>query len=227
MNNYKILLVDSNAKKSILLKQNLEKEGFSVDINHSMDEYLCENMFLYDFFLIDFMLKENSGIELAVKIRQQEETKDTPIFFLSSSACESDKIKAFENGADDFIVQPISIKEISAKIKVLAKRSYHKHISHKDFFIYKNLSLNSSSGTVLVKNKDIELTKTEFKIFELLILNPNKVFSRKKIMSYIWKDKTNINERTIDVNVRRIRKKIKLYDKHIKTKSGYGYFFEK
>jgi two-component system phosphate regulon response regulator PhoB len=225
MEEFKILIVDDEVDLCEILQFNLQQEGFSTDYVLSSEQALKLELIQYDFFLLDIMMGEISGLELAKIIRRNPNLKEKPIIFLSAKASEKDILNGFENGADDYITKPFSVKEVVARIRVIQKRLQLKMETQNDF-TYENLALIHRSKKITIDGQDIGLTKTEFEILNLLIRNQGKIFSREEILTQIWENVSEVGDRTVDVNVRRIRKKIGTYQNLIKTKSGYGYYFE-
>jgi len=225
MTDLKILVVDDEEDLCEILQFNLEQEGFKVDTAFSSEQALKLELSQYDFFLLDIMMGEISGLELAKIIRRNPDLADKPILFITAKGSEVDKLKGFNAGADDYVAKPFSVKEVIARIHVICKRVFtttQKEIS----FEYEDMKLIPESKKVTINNIDVGLTKTEFEILQLLLNHKGRIYSRDEIMHKIWEGDTFVGDRTVDVNVRRIRKKIGEYHKLIKTKSGYGYYFE-
>lgn len=225
MKDLKILVVDDEEDLCEILQFNLEQEGFEVDTAHSSEQALKLELNKYDFFLLDIMMGEISGLELAKIIRRNPDLEEKPILFITAKGREIDKLKGFTAGADDYVAKPFSVKELIARIHVICKRVYSKS-KHEVSFEYENLKLIPESKKVSINGIDAGLTKTEFEILQLLLSNKGRIYSRDEIMHKVWAGDTYVGNRTVDVNVRRIRKKIGKYHNLIKTKSGYGYYFE-
>ena len=225
MKDLKILVVDDEEDLCEILQFNLKQEGFDVDVAYSAEQALKLELKTYDFFLLDIMMGEISGLDLAKIIRRNPDLSEKPILFITAKTSEADKLIGFNAGADDYVSKPFSVKEIIARINVICKRVFSD--SKEDaVFEFEDLKMISESKKVCIDGKDIGLTKTEYEILRLLISHTGRIYSRDEIMSIIWADDSSIGDRTVDVNVRRIRKKIGEYHKFIKTKSGYGYYFE-
>lgn len=223
MKDLKILVVDDEEDLCEILQFNLKQEGFDVDVAYSAEQALKLDLHTYDFFLLDIMMGEISGLDLAKTIRRNPDLEAKPILFITAKTSEADKLIGFNSGADDYVSKPFSVKEIIARINVICKRVFSD--SKKDFEFDK-FKMISDSKKVSIDGKDIGLTKTEYEILRLLISHQGRIYSRDEIMSIIWANDSFIGDRTVDVNVRRIRKKIGEYHNLIKTKSGYGYYFE-
>lgn len=228
-NTYHILVVDDEEDLCEILQFNLEKEGYYVDVAYSSEEALKKDFRQYDLFLLDVMMGEISGFKLGSDIKRNEATSHIPIIFLTAKDTETDTLTGFNLGADDYIAKPYSVKEVLARIKAVLKRSSNKRVEgmlpNERFLKHEDLCLNLTSKKVFLGKEEIPLTKKEFEILCLLMDKPNKVFSREIILSNIWNG-TNVTDRTIDVNITRLRKKIEPYGKKIVTRLGYGYCFE-
>lgn len=225
MKNLKILVVDDEEDLCKILQYNLEQEGFEVDTAYSSEQALKLELNKHDFFLLDITMGEISGLELAKIIRRNPVLEEKPILFITAKGSETDKLKGFSAGADDYVSKPFSVKEIIARIHVICKRVYSES-KHETYYEYENLKLIPESKKVSINGIDVGLSKTEFEILQLLLSHEGKIYSRNEIMHKVWESDTYIGDRTVDVNVRRIRKKIGEYHTLIKTKSGYGYYFE-
>ncbi|PXY02666.1 DNA-binding response regulator [Marinifilum breve] len=225
MKDLKILVVDDEEDLCEILQYNLEQEGFQVDTAFSSEQALKLDLSKYDFFLLDIMMGEISGLELAKIIRRNPDLEDKPILFITAKGSETDKLLGFKAGADDYVAKPFSVKEIIARIHVICKRVFSESLNESNFE-YEKLRLIPESKQVTINNIDVGLTKTEFEILHLLLNHAGRIYSRDEIMNKIWEGDTYVGDRTVDVNVRRIRKKIGEYHNLIKTKSGYGYYFD-
>ncbi|MCY1636185.1 response regulator transcription factor [Marinifilum sp. D737] len=225
MNDLKILVVDDEEDLCEILQYNLEQEGFQADTAFSSEQALQLDLSNYDFFLLDIMMGEISGLELAKIIRRNPDLVDKPILFITAKGSETDKLLGFKAGADDYVAKPFSVKEVIARIHVICKRVFSES-KNESAFEYENLRLIPASKQVTINNIDVGLTKTEFEILHLLLNHAGRIYSRDEIMNKIWEDDSSVGDRTVDVNVRRIRKKIAEYHNLIKTKSGYGYYFD-
>jgi two-component system phosphate regulon response regulator PhoB len=223
MENLKILLVDDEKDLCEILQFNLQKEGFQADYCLSSEQALKRDLDLYDFFILDVMMGEISGFELARIIRRNSSLNRKPILFLSAKETEKDRLTGFDAGADDYVAKPFSIKEIIARIKVIQNRTGPERQDYQ-ILQYNELKMIPALKQAILYNKDIHLTKTEYELLRLLLGNQGRIFSREEILNRIWKNDTLVNDRTVDVNIRRIRKKIGEYRSIIKTKSGYGYY---
>ena len=226
MERNKILVVDDEEDLCEILQFNLESEGFAVDIANSAEEALKLLTDEHELILLDVMMEGMSGFRMAEKVRK-EMHMNTPIIFLTAKDTENDMLTGFSIGGDDYIAKPFSIKEVAARVKAVLKRAGNIALPEKKKTIeIGELTLDLNSKTVYLNEQQILLTKKEFEILLLLLQNKGRVFSREDILSRIWSDEVYVLDRTIDVNITRLRKKIGIYGKCIVTRLGYGYCFE-
>ena len=227
MNEYRILVVDDEEDLCEILKFNLEIEGYRVDTVNSAEEALELNLSQYHLILLDIMMGEISGFCMANILKKNKETEHIPIIFVTAKDTENDTITGFNLGADDYISKPFSIREVIVRVKaVLRRTSFTLPNNAVELLKYKELSLNVTQKKICINGSEIALTKKEFEILTLLLQNKGRVFSREDILNKIWHDDVYVLDRTIDVNITRLRKKIGVYGKRIVTRLGYGYCFE-
>ena len=207
-----------------ILKFNLEAEGYEVDTANSAEEALQMNLSDYNLLLLDVMMGEMNGFKMASLLRKNEKLKHIPIIFLTAKDTEDDKLMGFNIGADDYISKPFSIREVIARVKAVLRRSSEKEPP--EILQFENLYIDPTKKRAFIDQNELPLTKKEFEILSLLLSHPGQVFSREEILSKIWTDEVYVLDRTIDVNITRLRKKIGEYGKHIVTRLGYGYCFE-
>ncbi|OUO50521.1 DNA-binding response regulator [Parabacteroides sp. An277] len=223
----RILVVDDEEDLCEILKFNLETEGYEVDTAFSGEEALTRDLTQYDLLLLDVMMGEISGFKLASLLRKEEKTAHLPIIFLTAKDTENDMLTGFNLGADDYISKPFSIRQVQARVKAVLRRSLEqKKGTTGNILQYKTLQLDTERIKAIIDGNEIALTKKEFEILKLLLENINHVFSREEILSRVWKDEVYVLDRTIDVNITRLRKKIGEYGKNIVTRLGFGYCFE-
>lgn len=224
-NGYKILVVDDEEDLCEILKFNLEIEGYEVDTAYSAEDALKMDLKNYHLLMLDVMMGEISGFQMAKKVRENKELDLIPIMFLTAKDTENDMIYGLNIGADDYISKPYSIREVTARIKAILRR---RQISgnQPNIISYQSLKMDLSKKKTFIGEEEISLTKKEFEILKLLLDNQGQVFSRDEILSRIWTDEVYVLDRTIDVNITRLRKKIGDYGKNIITRLGYGYCFE-
>ncbi len=224
----RILVVDDEEDLCEILKFNLEIEGFEVDTANSAEEALTFDLSVYHLLMLDVMMGEISGFKMAYMIRKEENRTKAPIIFLTAKDSENDRLTGFNLGADDYISKPFSIREVIARVKVVLRRSVQQQNdgSADVVFEYETLRINIPKKKVTIDDEEITLTKKEFEILRLLLEHKGMVFSREEILSKVWSDDVYVLDRTIDVNITRLRKKIGIYGKNIVTRLGYGYCFE-
>lgn len=223
----RILVVDDEEDLCEILKFNLETEGYEVDTAFSAEEALKLDLTRYQLLLLDVMMGEISGFKLASMLRKDERTAQIPIIFLTAKDTENDALTGFSLGADDYISKPFSIRQVLARVKAVLRRTTDKEKGdNSEQLKYETLVLDTKRIKATVDGQEVPLTKKEFEILRLLLENKGNVFSREEILSRIWKDEVYVLDRTIDVNITRLRKKIGAYGKNIVTRLGFGYCFE-
>lgn len=226
---YHILVVDDEEDLCEILKFNLENEKFHVDTANSAEEALKLDISSYNLLLLDVMMGEISGFKMANILKNDPKTKDVPIIFITAKDTENDTMTGFNVGADDYIPKPFSLREVIARVKAVVRRSSG-HVSEApkepEILVYKTLKIYLKQKKVTINDESIQVTKKEFEILSLFIKNQNQVFSREDILTKVWKGDVYVLDRTIDVNITRLRKKIGIYGKQIVTRLGYGYCFE-
>ncbi|MDL2296799.1 response regulator transcription factor [Bacteroidales bacterium OttesenSCG-928-B11] len=227
----KILVVDDEEDLCEILQFNFRQAGFDVEIALSAEEALMMNITSCDLILLDVMMGEMSGFKMADIVRKNHKTAHIPIIFCTAKDAEEDTLLGLEIGGDDYILKPFSVKEVIARVKAVLRRTsnpaVYKPVEINSFAISAGeISIDMDSKKVMVDEREVELTKTEFEIITLLLKNTNKVISREEIIGYVWKDEVFINDRTVDVHITRLRKKIAPYGKNIVSRSGYGYCYE-
>ena len=227
MSNYKILVVDDEEDLCEILKFNLENEGYEIDTANSAEEALKMDISNYDLLLLDVMMGEISGFKMANILKKDRKTANIPIIFITAKDTENDTITGFNLGADDYISKPFSLREVTARVKAVLRRTKQEEVSEvPEQLTYKTLVLDIVKKKVSIDGEEAPLTKKEFEILLLLLQNKGRVFSREDILHRIWSDEVYVLDRTIDVNITRLRKKIGAYGKCIVTRLGYGYCFE-
>ena len=227
MNEYRILVVDDEEDLCEILKFNLENEGYGVDTANSAEEALKMDLSQYHLLLLDVMMGEISGFRMANMLKKEKDTAHIPIIFITAKDTENDTITGFNLGADDYISKPFSIREVMVRVKAVLRRTATPlPIKEEEVLEYKGLTLNIPQKKVSIDGTEVPLTKKEFEILMLFLQNKGRVFSREDILAKVWNDEVYVLDRTIDVNITRLRKKIGEYGKRIVTRLGYGYCFE-
>lgn len=227
MNDYRILVVDDEEDLCEILKFNLENEGYRVDTANSAEEALKLNLPQYHLLLLDVMMGEISGFRMANMLKKNKETAHIPIIFITAKDTENDTVTGFNIGADDYISKPFSLREVIARVKAVLRRTVPiLPANDNEVLSYKGLKLNMTQKKVSIEETEVALTKKEFEILMLFLQNKGRVFSREDILAKVWQEEVFVLDRTIDVNITRLRKKIGEYGKRIVTRLGYGYCFE-
>jgi two-component system alkaline phosphatase synthesis response regulator PhoP len=224
MDQAKLLIVDDEEDIREILQFNLENEGFLIDTAPSGEEALKILSPSHKLILLDIMMDGMSGFHTAEKIR-----KDNiwiPIVFLTAKNTENDMLTGFSVGADDYIAKPFSIKEVIARVKAILRRGTDvAPVAQPKEIVIGQMKLNLNSKHLEIKDKGIILTRKEFEIHSLLMQNPQHFFSRREILTRVWKDESYVLERTVDVHIARLRKKLEEYNIYITNRTGYGYSF--
>ena len=231
-NKYRILVVDDEESLCEILKFNLEREGYSVDVAYSAEEALAMDIKSYNLLILDVMMGELSGFGLAKILRKRTETESLPIIFCTARDAEDDKIRGLDIGADDYISKPFSIAEVMARVRSVLRRSKYNNVvneqaeSEDGIIRYQGLVVYILNKRCTVDGEEISLTRKEFDILSLLLSNCGSILSLEQIMKRVCSDEVVVLDRTIDVNITRMRKKLGNYGSHIITRTGYGYGFE-
>ena len=223
-NKQNLLIVDDEEDLCEILSFNLSNEGFNIDTANSAEEALAllkEKNKQYALILLDVMMDKMSGFQMA-KILRKEMDVHTPIIFLTAKDTENDMLTGFSLGADDYISKPFSIKEVVARIKAVLKRS-NTVSANDEQIILENLTINLTTKSVTYSGTQIMLTRKEYDILLLFAQNPNKTFPRSAILDKLWDNDLIVAERTVDVHIARLRKKLYNFGNNITNRSNYGY----
>ena len=227
MNETRILVVDDEEDLCEILKFNLENEGYEVDTANSAEEALKMDICSYQLILRDVMMGEISGFKMQNMLKKEKKTAKVPIIFITAKDTENDTVTGFNLGADDYISKPFSLREVIARVKAVLRRTAAAETERvPERLTYQTLVIDITKKKVSIDEEEVPLTKKEFEILLLLVQNKGRVFSREDILARIWSDEVYVLDRTIDVNITRLRKKIGIYGKCIVTRLGYGYCFE-
>jgi DNA-binding response OmpR family regulator len=221
----RILIVDDEEDLCEILQYNLSNEGYNTETAHSAEEALKKPLNTYDLVLLDVMMGPMSGFKFADKLRKEFKI-DVPVIFLTAKDNENDILTGFSLGADDYISKPFSINELTARVKAVLKRSYTDKVNNKSILQFNGIDLDTVHKRLIINDERIELTKKEYEILFTLLENQGKVFSREDLLMRIWGHDVIVTERTVDVNITRLRTKLGEYGSFLKNKTGYGYFFE-
>ena len=226
----RILIVDDEETLCEVLQLNLENEGYDVDIVFSAEQALTLDLKQYSLILLDIMMGEISGIKMAKMLKADVSTADIPIIFCTARDSEDDMIMGLNLGADDYIMKPYTIRNVIARVKsVLRRASGHKGnniaVEKNNVLQVEGLQLDLEFKRCLVDGAEIKLARKEFELLAYLISHRGKILSREQILSKVWSDEVVVLDRTIDVNITRLRSKIGAYGSYIVTRSGFGYGF--
>ena len=224
----KILVVDDEQDLCEILKFNLETEGYQVDTANSAEEALEKDIAGYNLLLLDVMMGGMSGFQMARQLKENPMTAHVPIIFLTARDTENDTVTGFNLGADDYISKPFSIREVMVRVRAVLRRTMEQAgtATEPTTLSYQGLLLNLDKKTVSVDGENIPFTKTEFELLRLLLEEKGKVFSRQELIDRVWPKDVMVLDRTVDVNITRMRKKIGKFAKCIVTRLGFGYYFD-
>ncbi len=221
----KILIVDDEEDLCEILQYNLNNDGYNTEVAHSAEEALKRPLANFDLILLDVMMGPMSGFKFADKLRKDLKL-DIPVIFLTAKDTENDILTGFSLGADDYISKPFSVNELTARVKAVLKRSYIDKVKNKSIIQFNGIDLDTVRKRLIINDERVELTKKEYEILKTLLENQGKVFSREDLLMRIWGQDVIVTERTVDVNITRLRTKLGQFGSALKNKTGYGYFFE-
>ncbi len=233
MEKKRILIVDDEETLCEVLRLNLQNEGYEVDIATSAEQALTYDVRQYALILLDIMMGEISGIQMAKILKKEPATAAIPIIFCTARDTEDDMIRGLDLGADDYITKPYTIRNVVARVKTVLRRSSRqqgevekeKEKEVDNVLQIDGLQLDMNLKECYVDGQLVKLTKTEFELLAFLMAHPGKIFSRDEIVSHVWAD-VIVLDRTIDVNITRLRSKIGQYGEYIITRLGFGYGFK-
>lgn len=234
----KILIVDDEESICEILQFNLEIEGFEADVAYSAEQALEMDLRSYSLILLDIMMGGMSGFKMAQLLKKDPATASIPIIFCTAKDTEDNKIAGLTLGADDYISKPFSVREVVARVKSVLRRCAPQQVQPQpvqasgqteidgDSITYNGLRLDLLKHKCYIDGSEVQLTKKEMEIMILFLRNSGRVLSREEILHNVWSDEVVVLDRTIDVNITRLRKKIGEYGKFIVTRQGYGYGFD-
>lgn len=218
--NARILVVEDEEDICAILKFNLSKEGYEVVTANSAEEALTLDIASFNLLLLDVMMGGMSGFELTGKLKTDPKTAGVPVIFITARDTEDDAVEGLDLGADDYISKPFSIREVVSRVKAVLRRTAAIPDASTGIFI------DDEKKVVTVDGAAVALTRIEYEIFKLLFTNKGKVFPREDILSKVWPDDVIVTDRTVDVNITRLRKKIGEYGNRIVSRHGFGYLYE-
>ena len=223
---YKILVVDDEDDLCEILKFNLETEGYQVTTANSAEDALKLDIASFDLLLLDVMMGGMSGFAMAKQLKANPSTANVPIIFLTARDTENDTVTGFNLGADDYISKPFSLREVLVRVRAVLRRTSEHQGSEPAVLRYQGLEMNLDKKTVSIDGADVPFTKTEFELLHLLLEEKGRVFSRQELIDKVWPKDVLVLDRTVDVNITRLRKKIGRFAKCIVTRLGFGYYFD-
>ena len=228
MEKKQILIVDDEQDLCEILQFNLNVAGYGTDVAFSAEEAIGKGIEQYDLLLLDVMMPGLSGFELAQRLKTDEKTTHIPIIFITAKDAEDDTLQGFGLGADDYVTKPFSVREVVARVNaVLRRRPTPSPSPREGRMTCDGLVVDTISKTVTIDDARVELTRMEFDLLALLLTHRGQVFSRQELLDRVWPDDVIVTERTVDVNITRLRKKLGNYASCILTRQGFGYYFGK
>lgn len=236
----KILVIDDEESICDILQYNLTKEGYEVDTAYSAEEALELDLSQYQLFIVDIMMGDLSGFDFARRLRNVTATEFTPIIFCSALNEEDEKVMGLNIGADDYVTKPFSINEVLARVRAVLRRAAalrnaatrkngaaeETSNEYESDLTFKTLRIDRNAKLAFLDNAPLSLTRTEFEILQFFLTHRNRIYSRQEIISNVWGNDIVVNNRTIDTNITRVRKKIGQYADNIITRQGFGYGFK-
>ena len=225
----RILIVDDEETLCEVLKLNLENEGYDVDIAFSAEQALTYDLKSYSLILLDIMMGEISGIKMAKMLKENVATAEIPIIFCTARDSEDDMVMGLNLGADDYIVKPYTIRNVIARVKTVLRRATN-HKSHTptdkpNMLKVEGLHLDLEFKRCTVDGTEVKLTRKEYELLAYLLSHRGQICSHEQLLTRVWSAEVVVLDRTIDVNITRLRSKIGTYGSYIVTRSGFGYGF--
>lgn len=224
----RILIVDDEETLCEVLRFNLEAEGYEVDVANSAEEALTMPLRDYSLILLDIMMGEISGIQMAKILKKNEATAEIPIIFCTAKDSDDDMVSGLELGADDYIVKPYSLRNVLARVKTVLRRSEPRTGENDKCagaVTFQGLTVYPERKLCTVNGIEVKMPRKEFEILCTLITHRNQLFTREALLKRIWTDEVVVLDRVVDVNITRLRAKLGEYGKNIVTRPGYGYVF--
>lgn len=230
----KILVIDDEESICEILRYNLEKEGYDVDVALSAEEALTLDLPSYSLFLVDIMMDKISGFDFARKLKNNSELEFKPIIFCTALADEDDTVIGLNIGADDYVTKPFSIPEVLARVRAVLRRSNisdfiaanRSKARYEDDIVFKGLRFNRNEKVCYIDGNPLPLSKTELDLIRFFLEHRNRIYSREEIIRNVWSCDVVVSNRTVDTSLTRLRKKLGVYGKHIETRVGFGYGFK-
>ena len=227
MEQKRILVVDDEHDLCDILLFNLRAAGYQAEAVYSAEEALLRGVTDFDLLLLDVMMTGMSGFELAERLKAEEQTRHIPIIFLTAKDTEDDTLHGFSVGADDYVSKPFSVREVMARVKAVLGRSIMQPLrKEKRLVAHGGLTVNTDNKTASIDDEPIALTRTEYELLHLLLSHRGQVFSRQQLLDRVWPQDVIVTERTVDVNIARLRKKLGCYAACLVSRTGFGYCFK-
>lgn len=239
----RLLVIDDEESICEILRYNLRKEGYDVDVAYSAEEALEKDLTPYHLFIVDIMMERLSGFDFAKRLRNNSKTEHVPIIFCSALNGEDDTVTGLNIGADDYITKPFKISEMIARVNAVLRRTRAARAAAEAAnatlaaaagrtdqlepnIEYRGLVIDPNDKACYMDGEQVALTKTEFEILVFFLRHRNRIYSREEIIRHVWADDVIVTNRTIDTNITRLRKKIGNYGNNIETRLGFGYGFK-
>lgn len=226
----RLLVVDDEEDLQEILKYNLEMEGYEVHTASSAEEAMSMDLGSFDLILLDVMMGGMSGFQMARSMKASPELSNIPIIFITALSDEDEKVKGLNIGADDYMSKPLGMREVKARVKAVLRRSGRSAAATagggNSKVCFETLELDIDNKSAMLDGEMLQLTKLDFSLLHLFLSHKGKVYAREDLITRCWPSDTYVLDRTVDVSITRLRKKIGRYGQHIKTRFGYGYVFE-
>lgn len=222
MDKHRILVVDDEESLCEILQFNLQQEGYDVDVAYSAEEALKKDLRAYSLILLDVMMGRMSGFAMARELKSDPSTAGIPIIFCTAKDTEDDTVTGLNLGADDYIRKPFSLREVKARVRGVLRRTTP---PEQGTIAFQGLCVNTDNKTCSVDGRTITLTRKELDLLIFFLRHRGVIYSRAEILDKVWQETVVVLDRTIDVNITRLRRKISPYGEHIVTRQGYGYGF--
>ncbi len=223
MERKRIMVVDDERDLCEILLFNLSAAGYEAEAAYSAKEALQAELKTFDLLLLDVMMPDMSGFELAGLLKHDEQTARIPIIFITARDTEDDTLRGFGLGADDYVTKPFSVREVMARVKAVLNRTREQRPT---LLTHKGLKVDPKGKTVTIDDTTASLTRTEFDLLFYLLSHQGQVFSRLQLIESVWPNDVVVTERTVDVTITRLRKKIGQYAACIIARQGFGYCFD-
>ncbi len=224
----RILVVDDEQDICEILQYNLEAEGYEVEIAHSAEAALRMDIASFNLLLLDVMMEGLSGFELAKQLRGRSDTAHIPIIFVTALDGEEEIVKGLNLGADDYIPKPLSMRALKARVRAVLRRTSQQEAvrNERTILAFETLLLDTEGKRLTLNGVHVQLTKLEFELLSLFLSHRGRLFDRESLIDRCWPKGTVGSDRTVDVSIARLRKKLGKYGMYLKARIGYGYTFD-